>query len=88
MKKILKYVFFDRICKHYVPVREPRRRVYRRVVEAEYETVCAPDGRRCTKTRPEYREEQTIRVSFPTDMMILLYFILYFNFMKFKSTLT
>ena len=55
---------FDRICKHYVPVREPRRRVYRRVVEAEYETVCAPDGTVCTKTRPEYREEQTISRSF------------------------
>ena len=50
------YILSDRVCKHYIPVREPQRRVYQRVVEAEYEAVCAPDGRKCTKTRPEYRD--------------------------------
>ena len=44
-----------RVCRHYIPVRKPQRRVYRRVVEVEYEALCG-DGSKCTKTRPEYRE--------------------------------
>ena len=56
MAIIFLYFTLHRVCKHYIPVREPQRRVYQRVVEVEYEAVCAPDGRKCTKTRPEYRD--------------------------------
>ncbi len=45
---------FSRICHRYVRVRAPRRRLYQRVVDVPYETVCE-DGSKCTRTRQEYR---------------------------------
>jgi hypothetical protein len=41
-----------------VSVREPHRRVYQQVVDVAYDTICDPGGVTCTKTRPEYREEE------------------------------